>query len=431
MMAIIKLSTVMTHSIHSYTLNLNDSVTVREIAEYLSLYESHLTVSTLEVARPIKPDQHLQDIDVQAGDRLVIFTQNVKHMELPTPFKSGNKILKFSLGDFEIVSRGKKGLLIGKSDESQQMLPDIDLRDFITPEAMEFISRGCLWLNFDDSTDTWYASKLGQTRVMIDEIELGADKFPLNDEQWLRFYRESDNPRSSHALGEMRLKLEELGLDNDVTSFKSGNRQLNVCVGSEKENQVVKASQSLQTGEIVTRLAHYQEISLPPDLQLYMVRLVSPETQILSVSLEEGVFLYTALNPHHARRSLRLYDVHNRERIFILPAGLEDDDKIIGWRTQSEESASQLDIDLYDVIANQEEDLLEEANTLIHFQGQIRHKFSEDTWWLRMDERSHIPMFVNDTRMISNSDIQLISGDVISIGDDVDHNYVRLEVTIT
>lgn len=296
-MSIIKLSTVMTHSVHSYTFKLSERVTVREIAEYLSLYESHLTVSTLEVARPIKPDQRLQDIDIQAGDRLVIFTKPVKHMELPTPFNAGKKILKFSLGAFEIDSRGKKGLLIGKSDESQQMIPDIDLRYFIAPEAMAFISRGCLWLNFDDSTDTWYASKLGQTRIMIDEFELGADKFPLNDEQWIRFYRETDNPRSDQALGGMKLTLEEVESGDDATPFEPGDRQLNVYVGSENENQVLRASASLHTGEVVTRLADYQKISLPPDLHLYMVRLVSPETPIHAINIDGDAFLYTALNP--------------------------------------------------------------------------------------------------------------------------------------
>ena len=135
-MATIKLTTGMAHSSHHYVFHLGNRVTVGEIAQYLSQSEPHLAVNTLELARPVQGHQRLQDVDIQVGDRLVAFLQPAKRVELPKPPSPGDKILKFSLADLEIDSRGKTGILVGKPDESQEMMPDIDLRYFVAPESL-------------------------------------------------------------------------------------------------------------------------------------------------------------------------------------------------------------------------------------------------------------------------------------------------------
>src|SRR5690606_13420595 len=114
----------------------------------------------------------------------------------------------FRLGDFEINSRGKKALLVGKADESQGNIPDVDLRYFFPARTLEFISRNCLTLTFDEARRAWSALKTGQTRVTLDELELGGTPVTLNDEQWLRFYRANDDPASGKPIGEIRLMVE-------------------------------------------------------------------------------------------------------------------------------------------------------------------------------------------------------------------------------
>ena len=171
-MATMKLTAAMVHSGYGYALNLSGQVTVGEIAQYLSHYEPHLSVQTLEIARPIRQSKRLGDIDLQIGDRLLGFAQPVKQHALPESLKPGDKILSFASGDFEINSRGKRELLVGRTDPNQQMIPDIDLRYFVAPQALEFIARGCLWLNFDEGANTWYAAKIGQTRIMVDAFKV-------------------------------------------------------------------------------------------------------------------------------------------------------------------------------------------------------------------------------------------------------------------
>ncbi len=431
-MASFRLSTTIVHSGHYYTLQLSEQVTVGETAQYLSQYESHLAVSTLEIARPVQISHRLQDIDIQTGDRLIVFIQPAKHAELPASLRPGDKTLKFSLGDSEISSRGKKGVLVGKPDESEQVMPDIDLRYFIPPEHLEFISRGCLWLNFDEADKTWYVSRMGQTRVMIDEFELGADKIPLNDDQWLRFYRGTDDPRQSanRPIGELRLTVEEVQSHDGIINFEPGNQRLNVQVGSERESQTLNVSENLRIGQVATSLALYNDIPLTPEARLFLARLLPPDAKIQTLKLGKDEFLYTALNPRYARNLLLLRDIHDHSRVYTLPAGMENAEKFIGCRAHSDATGLSPDVDLYGAIVGQGHDP-SLFSAVSRYQGRILYRAAENTWWLGLAEQARMPIFVNNTRVTGSALIMLTSGDVLSFGPSVNDYYVRLEVEIT
>jgi hypothetical protein len=428
-MATIKLSTVLVHSGHSYTFHLHSDVTVSEVAQHISRYEPHLTINTLEIAHPIQPDQRLQDVDVQPGDRLIAFLQPVRQVELPTPLKPGDKILKFSLGDLEIDSRRKKGLLVGKSDPSQEIMPDIDLRYFLAPEALEFISRGCLWLSFDESNRVWYASKMGQTRITIDDFELGVEKISLNDSQRLRFYPPVDHLQPSHTdpLGTIKITVEEVLAHAPVETFRQGHHRLDVYVGAEGDGQTLRASETLPIEQIVAHLAQYNNTPLPQEARLYSTRLLSPENKMDDLHLGHDEFLYASLNPRYGRNRLHLTDIHDRERIYVLSAIITDEEKIIGCRAQADTPEPALQVDLYDALLNQG---VAPNEAVAHQQGVISYKASENTWWIRPTPQAQTPLFVNNNRVGGGAATQLTSGDVISIGPSVHQFYIRLEVEI-
>src|SRR3712207_3066876 len=93
-MASIKLSTVVVNASRRYDVTLSEQVTVGGIARYLSQHEAYVDATTLEIARPVLPAQRLQDLDIQVGDRLLIFTQPPSLADLPAALTPGDKTLK-------------------------------------------------------------------------------------------------------------------------------------------------------------------------------------------------------------------------------------------------------------------------------------------------------------------------------------------------
>jgi hypothetical protein len=156
----------MAYSSHHYQTQLGSSVTVGEVARYLAHYETRIEASTLEVARAVRNNQRLQDLDLQPGDRLVVFTQAAQSVDLPAPLRAGDRVLRLRLGSFEMTSRGKRRLLIGRPDSQQNTIPDVDLRYFVPANALDTIAQSAIWLQLQGGM--WYASKQGSVRVMLD-----------------------------------------------------------------------------------------------------------------------------------------------------------------------------------------------------------------------------------------------------------------------
>nr|MBA3871178.1 hypothetical protein [Anaerolineae bacterium] len=182
----LRITTAMAYSSHQYQTQLGSSVTVGEVARYLAHYETRLEASTMEIARAVKATQRLQDLDLQPGDRLVVFTQSAQPVDLPAPLRAGDRLLRVKLGSFEITSRGKRRLLIGRPDAMQNTIPDVDLRYFVPPNALDTIAQSGIWLQLQGSI--WYASKQGSVRVLLDELELSNTPVMLNQTQVLQLY---------------------------------------------------------------------------------------------------------------------------------------------------------------------------------------------------------------------------------------------------
>lgn len=429
-MATIRLPTQMVHSRHQYVLTLNEQVTVGRLARYLSQQEAYVDASTLEIARQVQPSQHIQDVDINPGDRLIICTSAPEQAELPAPLRPGDKVVKFAVGDVQVASRGKKSLLIGKPDGAREAAVDIDLRNFISPKSLNYISRECLRIDYDERNKTWFATKVGRTRVLLDEYEIGSDRVPLGDHSTMRFYRANDDPRSVRALGEIRVMVETVQSRDDILYLEQGNQFVNLQVGVPRESAALNVSENVVLGQIVTGLATYHRIGIPQEFSLYLLRLLPPERRIDSLTLGPDEFLYASRSQSYAHNLLILRDTQDRERKFELAAGLEDDEKLVGRRSDATAEDPELDVDLYEVLVRRNNN--PDAYKLIsRRQLRIIYKAAENTWWLKPEERSSVPVFINNARASASSPTQLTSGDVVSIGQSVDNYFARLEVEIT
>lgn len=429
-MATLKLEAVTVHNGRSYALNADPATTVGTLARYLAQQNAHIEASTLEAAYPVQPEQLLRDIGLQGGDRLVIFNQAIKQADMPPPLRPGDPLLKFTTGQFEVNANGKKQILIGKPDDTKQITPDVDLRYFVPDDAMQYVSRECLRLEFDAESQNWQATRLGQTRIMIDAVLLDDAAHTLRPSQQIRFYRASDDPAKTQAIGEMTLTVETVPEQSNRVYFKTGSQALQVCIGTEQHQQMLKVSENLQVGQVADALARHNRLTLMPDAQLYLVRLIPPESAVSDITVPEGGYLYTTQIVTQATNSLLLHDVHNRERVYTLTASLEDRNLILGCRQQPRVADPSLDVDLYDalIIRGHDPRLL---TNISHQQGYIRYNAAEKSWWLHVDDGARAPLYLNNTRVTNRAAMQLLSGDVITLGPNINHYYARLEVEIT
>src|SRR5690606_3443130 len=171
-------------------------------------------------------------------------------------------------GDFEITSRSKKRLLIGRHHAPSGVNPDVDLRTFLSPRDVEAISRKPVLVEFDDNARVWYAARVGQTPVFVDDLPLETSKVLMNHNSRLRFFH------ANRLIGEIQVRLEDVQVtDKDRVYLKPGEHPLPVLVGSERETQMLNAADSLTVGTLAEHVLSYYRIQ--GSFQLYLTRLVA------------------------------------------------------------------------------------------------------------------------------------------------------------
>lgn len=428
-MALLKLLTTLVHASQSYSFPVSGRVTVRQIAAFLTHTNPAININTLEMAYPLAAARRLQDAGLQTGDRLALFLQPARAAAPPHRTQPGDKILRFRRGAAEMVVRGKKGVLVGKPEDTRELLPDVDIRHFISPAMLPYISRGCLWLNFEEATRTWYATRPGDTRVMIDEFELGAERLPLEGTRRIRFFPPPGNydyPPQDRPIGELTLQIEEVQTADEGFPFEVGSQRLRLQTGIEGASYTLRASGNVQLSQLVNGLAHHGQLPLSAATRLYLLRLVAPDTTLEMLNPSADMFLYASAGTGFAQQVLLLRPVHQPDHVFTLPAGTEDEEKIIGCRRQPAPRDALLDVDLYDVVAKQLPPM--QLNALPYHQARLIYRAADNSWWIRAEESSDVPLFLNHTR-VTGGVLRLTSGDVLSVGSQ--EAYTRLEVEIT
>ncbi len=291
-MSVLKFTAVLVSDSSSYPVSTVSYATVGQVAEFLGGQENRIVAGTLELARPVEAHQCLQEIDFQAGDRLVVFTRTTQAAGF-TPLRPGDKVIRLQIGDTEIRTKGKKNLLIGKSDENQRIFPELDLRGLVTEHSLDYVSRQSVQLMFDEQTQVWVAVKVGQTRVVLDDLDVGSQPVALNANHLMRLYRANDNPAINRPIAEIRLSAETIPAGGDAYSLPGGSYPIRIIVGAEQELRTLRASSTLPLGQIGTSLIQYLNPVLISDMQLYLMRLIPPQTRVSTLKSSE--FLYAAL----------------------------------------------------------------------------------------------------------------------------------------
>lgn len=431
-MATSRLSTVTVYSSRRYTLNLAGQTPVYQISQYLAQYEPYIDSSTLEIARQIQPELKLRDLDMQAGDRLVLFTHSPQQIDLPTSLKPGDKILTFTKGDVMVRSSGKTGVLVGKIDTTGEVVPDIDLSRFVRPEAMEYISRGCIWFQQNQNNKLWYASKIGQTRIVIDEYELSTDKIPVDGKHHIKLYHPAHDPQDPNirALAELELQVQVVGSQDDLNVFQGGDKRVSVIIGTERIRQVINISDNIPMGQLITSLTRYNKLPLSTDNRLYHMRLISPDVHVDELRLTQQTTLYSTRHLQQSHTKLVLRDIHNRKISFTVTAEDRHHHNVIGCREGIEQEDQTLDVDIRRIIRKRGFDP-DRIPNLSRYLARLDYQPTDNSWWVRLHEDSLMAVYLNNIRLTPTSPVQVTSGDVLSFGADTQSYYARLEVIVS
>ena len=420
----------------AYTLQLSESVSVELLARYLAQVftqgDEHLT---LELAQPVLPRHRVDEIDLQAGDRLLILDQPPHQRELPDVLGPNAKTLRFSAGDYRIQSRGKRHLLLGKPDATRGLAPDVDARFFISPQSIDYISRSCLRFDYDPVTQRWYALKVGVNRVLMDDYELGSEPVPVDGDCWLNFYRATDEPRSVAArpLGELRLSVEETSNQSrrEFVDLESGGYGVVAVVGAEKENHHLSINSSITAQLIAERLAQHDNAPLAANYRLYILRLVAPRTPLQALRLTVGQFFYFGTQTNYAQNALILREARHPESIYVLNAG---EDKVIGYRGRMEAFEPTLNVDLYDFMTQQRLEPTAPQDAA-QYVAWVSCRASDNTWWIVTAALPIVAIHLNNHKLSAGEAAQVFTGDVLTFsagnGSTFENYFARFEVEIS
>ncbi|MBK8033563.1 MAG: hypothetical protein IPK17_29505 [Chloroflexi bacterium] len=291
-MSVLKFTAAVVSTSSSYTVTTASAAGVEHIAAALAQRETRLVTGMLELARPVAAQQCLQDVDFKAGDRLVVLTQTTRAATF-TPLRPGDKRVRVLLAGTEWHTHGQQPMLIGKSDNERQNLPDIDLRAVVSERTLDYISRRCVQIQFDERAQVWTAAKIGQTRVLLDDLEVGMQPVALSARHRLRLYRTQDNPALSLPLIELQLIAETVEAAGRV--LPDGTFPVRVLLGTEQEQRTLRASSTLPLGQIGLSLIQYFQPTPITDMQLYIAHIIPPQTAVASMKPNET--LYAALRP--------------------------------------------------------------------------------------------------------------------------------------
>lgn len=422
-----RISTTIVPYARQYTQFLAPDVEIGQLASYFSQTETNVDSYTLEIAIPVKLNKYVGDINIESGDRLLVFLGQPTHGSLPPPLREGDKILRFQSqsGDISLHSQGKHQLVIGIPDRDHQFIPDVDLRYFIPHHYLNYISPNVLNLQFDPVTEQWGTNRVGDTRVRIHQLDLMNEHYPLQGRQIIQFYANSDE-MFNQLLGQIIIEVETVHSESDWAQIESGNEQTIIRIGLENAKQLLNVSDNIRITQIINGLARHNRLMLGDYIQAYIMRLIAPDQSLAVLQRYPNSFLYVPTIDTYSPNVLRLTDVHDKSRIYTLYVGQTDEDKSLGFHLGQENIP--LDVDLSPAFMRQGHDP-RLFDTDSPYQAQLLYRADENSWWVHLDADACMPVFLNNERLTLNP-MPLKVDDVISLGPSINNYYVRLVVSV-
>jgi hypothetical protein len=405
-----RLGFALVNAAKSYALSVREDVGIPQFANYLAQVDGYINTRAFEVALPISKQGRIQDTPLQSGDRLLLLTTPPRLSS--TTHASLAPTLTFSQGSAQLTNMNKHGVLVGVSDADSSAIPDIDLRAFITPANIDYVARGCMWIQYDSQIKQWFATRLGQTRVFLNEYELLNDKLPIEQTQ-VRLMPPLESPLGQRLLGEFSIRVENTPQKPAPILPPTGNIAIQLVVGVERPLDNISVGNTLELEQLLQNLSSYYGFALTEQTQAYCLKVISPRLAATELQLPQNAFLYVPRPPNTVRSVLKLRDTQNKSRVYELVAGLRDEQKQFGSRAQAHLADTRLDVDLYEMCVAY-------ANTAQFYSlmgltwGILEYRVDENAWWLNPSQRP-IPLFVNQRR-VGTTPTRLTNDDLISIG---------------
>jgi hypothetical protein len=375
----------------------------------------------MEIAHALPLDMRVHAINMQPGDRLLIANDPIKASHLAAPPRPGETLVRVEAEMHDARLHGKHNLTVGWSDEKRRTVADIDLRAFVAAEGLQLIAQDCMRLNLDK--DTWYAQRTGDTRIVIDELELFNAPVPLNQNQRVRLYAADHSQGRAYPITEFRLSLETLEAQEAVAPLPSGSTLVSIQPGVEGETRFLRASERLTLRQIIAALAQHDRLALS-NASVYLARVLPPDATIHRVVNEEA-FLHVPLETRYARRVLQLQDVYHSGQIYHIRSGRSDTRMSMGWRMVSESGTSQLDLDLFPSLAVP----MPYLPNASEIKAYLNYNAFAETWSLNTEDSGQVGVFINNIH-VGRLPVRIAAGDVISFGLSITNAFIRLKADI-
>ncbi|MDX2161452.1 MAG: hypothetical protein SF162_09025 [bacterium] len=296
----LRIAAAIVPALELHRLYLAPGTTMRAAAAHLNeTVRTSDPAHTLEWARPVMPAHRLEELDLIGGDRLLIVRQppalfGTGALDGPLP---GAGAVTVAGGGLAVQGGGKPRLILGKADPYRAFVPDIDLSPFIAPTQIDYLSRVCALLEFVPLAvggGRWHMSKAGVTRVLLDDFEIGAEPIPVEGQHRLRLFRAADDPqRGENAFGEMVIRV-EAAAGGKTPVFIPGERPTVIGVGRERVGGRINADPTVSAAELTAHAAAFHRVVLPPETDVYRLRLLSPNETLGGLALGGEDFLYYA-----------------------------------------------------------------------------------------------------------------------------------------
>jgi hypothetical protein len=246
----------------------------------------------------------------------------------------------------------------------------------------------------------------------------------------LRFYpppQTRDFPLD-RQIGEVDITVETSPNEQPLPTLDSGPFRVRFTLGAERESQQLRATGNVIMGQVASSLSLQNGYPLNGATRLSLMRLVPPHLTLQQLNPTAEMFLYAPRSLSLARNLLILRDVYRREKAYILTAGTDDDEKLIGCRPPNAIIDSTLDVDLYDALLTHAKSPAA-LNSIARYQARIVYQAAENSWWFRPDDPAHMPVSLNQTRLGATQAVRLAAGDVLSFA--YSGHTLRLEVDLT
>jgi len=275
---VIKFTAALTRVAAQWGAHISPMTTVGQVATAISAAARHVP-ATFEVARPMPLDFRLDMLGIRPGDRVLLVDGTTLRAAITD--LGGVRDLYAQWAGGEVHSDGRARLVIGASDPQAADTPDIDLR-MVAPEAG--LPRRCAIVRFDALTENWAVARVGDARVLMDDLELPPDTpVTLNSETVLQV-----SPAGTSAGVTIRLRLgEPLGTENRLPL---GTSSLTAWRGDETRPLTLRASLNLPISRLVGGLASQMTYPSGGQVYPYLMQLAAPQTRL--IDLGEGAILY-------------------------------------------------------------------------------------------------------------------------------------------